>query len=156
MWTFFYVSDSVLLTARFLCDVSTSLFVALPHFVYIVASLQRLSDSCFAHLYIHYNQRLIKFAVFSFQFLMEGMEPSDCGVERWQHIPAWLLSAPVTVVPILCFDRESSIAHCLVWRGKGETRLKECPLPFVHLSSLASALDLCLVFLPTFTCFLLQ
>lgn len=75
---FFYVSDSVLLTAHFLCDVSTSLFVALPHFFYIVASLQRLSDSSFAHLYIQEAlQRLIKFAIFSFHFLMEGIEPPD-------------------------------------------------------------------------------
>lgn len=151
---FFYVSDSVLLTAHFLCDVSTSLFVALPHFFYIVASLQRLSESSFAHLYIQEAlQRLIKFAVFSFHFLMEGIEPPDVS-------PIWLWGWEVTAYPYMALIfsgdhsahtllwQESFIAHCLVWRGEGAARLKECPLPFVHLDSLASALDLCLVFLP--------
>ena len=75
---FFYVSDSVLLTAHFLCDVSTSLFVDLPHFFYIVASLQRLSNACFAHRYIQEGlQRLIIFPVIQFPFSYEGMEPPD-------------------------------------------------------------------------------
>lgn len=154
MGTFFYVSDSVLLTAHFLCDVSTSLFVALPHFFYIVASLQRLSDSSFAHLYIREAlQRLIKFAIFSFHFLMEGIEPPDVS-------PIWLWGWEVTTYPCmaLIFSGDHS-AHTLLWQGEfhcpllslkreGAARMKECPLPFVHRDSLASALDLCLVFLP--------
>lgn len=118
MWTFFYVSDSVLLTAHFLCDVSASSFVALPHFFYIVASLQRLSDSSFAHLYIQEAlQRLIKFAVFSFNFLMEGIEPPDVS-------PIWLWGWEVTAHPCmaLIFSGDCS-AHTLLWQGEFH-----CPL----------------------------
>lgn len=44
---FVYVSVSFVVTACFLCDVSTSFFV-LSHF-YIAVSPQRPSDSCFTH-----------------------------------------------------------------------------------------------------------
>lgn len=139
VWTFFYVS--VLLTACFLCDLFLFLCCIASFLSYCSISSKAEWFLFCSSLYSRISTEADKICSIQFPFSSRRDGASWCqshltvGLRVAQHLPAWLCSALVTVVPMFLLWQGENKFHCPLLSLKRKRRGQNDRMPFPIFSA---------------------